>query len=70
MLGLLMAAYEMNRFKDEYQPKVIANAKAFALALKDCGFDVAGDPDISFTATHQVILKVGYAKGPEVAQRA
>ena len=69
MLGLLMAAYEMNRFKDEYQPKVIANAKAFALALKDCGFDVAGDPDISFTETHQVILKVGYAKGPEVAQR-
>ncbi len=69
MLGLLMAAYEMNCFKDEYQRKVIANAKAFALALKDCGFDVAGDPDISFTETHQVIVNVGYAKGPEVARR-
>ncbi len=70
MLGLLMAAYEMNCFKDEYQRKVIANAKAFALALRDCGFDVAGDPDISFTETHQVILNVGYARGPEVAQQA
>ena len=69
MLGLLMAAYEMNCFKDEYQRKVIANAKAFALALRDCGFDVAGDPDISFTETHQVIVNVGYAKGPEVARR-
>ncbi len=69
MLGLLMAAYEMNCFKDQYQPKVIANAKAFALALRDCGLDVAGDPDIDFTETHQVILNVGYARGPEVAQR-
>jgi aminomethyltransferase len=69
MLGLLMAAYEMNHFKDEYQPKVIANAKAFALALRDCGFDVAGDPDIGFTETHQVILSVGYARGPEIAKR-
>lgn len=69
MLGLLMAAYEMNCFKDEYQRKVIANAKAFALALSDCGFNVAGDPDISFTETHQVILNVGYARGPEVARR-
>jgi aminomethyltransferase len=69
MLGLLMAAYEMNCFKDQYQRKVIANAKAFALALRDCGFDVAGDPDISFTETHQVILNVGYSRGPEVARR-
>ena len=43
LLGLLMAAYEMNHFKDEYQPRVIANAKAFARALKECGFDVAGN---------------------------
>jgi len=69
LLGLLMAAYEMNCFKDQYQRKVIANAKAFALALRDCGFDVAGDPDISFTETHQVIVNVGYARGPEVARR-
>ena len=69
MLGLLMAAYEMNHFKDEYQRKVIANAKAFALALSDCGFDVAGDPEIGFTETHQVIVKIGYAKGAATAQR-
>lgn len=69
MLGLLMAAYEMNHFKDEYQPKVIANAKAFARSLKDAGLAVAGDPGIDFTETHQVIVKVGYARGPEMAGR-
>ncbi|MFH1103220.1 MAG: glycine cleavage system aminomethyltransferase GcvT [Pseudomonadota bacterium] len=69
LVGLLMAAYEMNAFKDSYQKQVLANAKAFAKALKDCGLDVAGDPEISFTQTHQVILNVGYAKGPEFARR-
>jgi aminomethyltransferase len=69
LLGLLLAAYEMNHFKDVYQPAVIANAKAFARALADCGLDVAGDPAISFTETHQVIARVGYAKGAEIARR-
>ena len=69
MLGLLVATYEMNHFKDEYQPQVIANAKAFARALSENGLDVAGDPEIDFTETHQVIIEVGYAKGPELAQR-
>ena len=69
MLGLLMAAYEMNYFKNEYQPRVIANAKAFARALKDCGFEVAGDPSIAYTETHQVVVNVGYAQGPEMARR-
>lgn len=69
LLGLLMAAYEMNFFKDEYQKNVLTNAKSFALALKECGLDVAGDPDVSYTQTHQVILKVGYAKAPEIAGR-
>ena len=68
LLGLLMAAYEMNCFKDEYQKKVLANAKAFAMALKEVGLDVAGDPDIDYTETHQVILNVGYSKGPEMAK--
>ena len=36
--------------------------------MKDCGLDVAGDPDISYTETHQVILNVGYARGPEIAR--
>jgi aminomethyltransferase len=69
LLGLLMAAYEMNHFKDEYQPKVLSNAKAFARALHDCGLPVAGDAADSFTETHQAIVEVGYAKGPEIAQR-
>ena len=69
LLGLLLAAYEMNHFKDAYQKQVIGNAKAFALALKDCGLDVAGDAAISYTETHQVIINVGYTKGPEIARR-
>jgi aminomethyltransferase len=69
LLGLLMAAYEMNHFKEEYQTKVIANAKAFARGLKDCGLDVAGDPAIDFTETHQVVVEVGYSRGPDIAGR-
>jgi aminomethyltransferase len=69
LLGLLMAAYEMNHFKGEYQPKVIANAKAFARALSDSGLNVAGDPDMDFTETHQVVVDVGYSCGPEIAGR-
>jgi aminomethyltransferase len=69
LLGLLVAAYEMNHFKDEYQQKVIRNAKAFARALKECGLDVAGDPAIDFTETHQVVVHVDYARGPEIAGR-
>ena len=67
MLGLLIAAMEMNAYKDLYQPRVIANAKAFAKALKECGLQVAGDPAIGFTETHQVIVEVGYAQGPSIA---
>jgi aminomethyltransferase len=69
LLGLLMATYEMNHFKDQYQPKVIANAKAFARALKECGLNVAGDPAIDFTETHQVVVDVGYSHGPEIASQ-
>ncbi len=69
LLGLLLAAYEMNAFKEEYQKNVLDNARAFALALKDCGLDIAGDPEISFTETHQVIINVGYARAPEIARR-
>ncbi len=69
MTGLLFAAYEMNHFKDAYQKAVVSNAKAFAAALKEQGLDVAGDPDISFTETHQVILNVGYGKGAKIARQ-
>ena len=31
--------------------------------------DIAGDPDVGYTQTHQVVLNVGYSKAPEVAKR-
>jgi aminomethyltransferase len=68
LLGLLAAAMEMNAFKDQYQPAVIANAKAFAKALHDCGLNVAGDASIGYTETHQVILEVGYGHGSRIAR--
>jgi aminomethyltransferase len=68
LLGLLVAAMELNTFKEAYQSKVVANAKALAAALADTGLDVAGDPAIGYTETHQVIVNVGYAKGPEIAR--
>ena len=37
LLGLLAAAMEMNRFKDEYQVQVIKNAKALAKGLAQAG---------------------------------
>jgi aminomethyltransferase len=69
LLGLLAAAMEMNAFKETYQPQVVANAKAFAKALKATGLNVAGDPAIGFTETHQVIIDVGFGRGPEIARR-
>jgi aminomethyltransferase len=69
LLGLLFATYEMRAFSDTYQPQVIANAKAFARALHDAGLDVQGDPALDFTETHQVIVRVGYGRGYEMATR-
>jgi len=68
LLGLLMATYEMNTYGREYQRQVIANAKAFALALKEQGLQVEGDPRVNYTETHQVILRVGYNRGIELAE--
>lgn len=68
LLGLLLAAIEMNAFKEEYQPQVIKNAKAFASALSNNGLKVEGDPEVNFTETHQVIINVGYAQGPGMAR--
>jgi aminomethyltransferase len=69
LVGLLLAAYEMNVFKSDYQKAVISNAKAFARALKDQGLTVEGDPRLGYTETHQVIVRVGYGKGPWAAER-
>jgi aminomethyltransferase len=69
LLGLLMAAYEMNAFKSEYQKAVILNAKAFAKALKERGLAVEGNPALGYTETHQVVMRVGYGVGPAIARQ-
>lgn len=69
LLGLLAAAMEMNAFKDAYAAQVTANARAFAQALDHCGLEVAGDRNLGFTQTHQVVVKVGYARAAAVARR-
>jgi len=68
-LGLLMAAYEMNTFKDAYQSAVIENAKSFAESLHAHGLEVCGDPSVRYTETHQVLVRVGYGAGAEIAKR-
>lgn len=70
LLALLMATYEMNAFKNEYQSRVRKNAKAFARALKDNGINVEGDETDGFTETHQVVIRVKkHGSGNELAQR-
>lgn len=69
LLGLYLAALEMNAFKGTYQPQVIANAKAFAKALADEGLQVEGDASMDYTETHQVVVNVGYAEGCRTAER-
>ncbi len=67
LLGLLMAAYEINVFKSEYQKAVLSNARSFARALKDRGLTVEGNPALGYTETHQVIVRVGYGRAPAMA---
>jgi glycine/serine hydroxymethyltransferase len=70
LLGLLMATYEMNAFKKEFQTAVRANAKSFAASLHSHGIPVEGDPADGFTDTHQVIIRVSaFGPGMEIARR-
>jgi glycine/serine hydroxymethyltransferase len=70
LLALLMAAYEMNEFKEVFQNQVRSNAKAFARALKDKGVPVEGDEADGFTETHQVLIRVKeFGNGMQIAQR-
>ena len=70
LLGLLMASYEMNEFKDDYQNQVRANAKAFARALHERGVPVEGDEADGFTETHQVLIRVSaFGNGMAIARR-
>jgi len=70
LLGLLMATYEMNQFKQDYQTQVIKNARAFAKALNSRGIAVEGDAKEGFTETHQVLIRVRqYGLGEDIARR-
>jgi aminomethyltransferase len=69
LLGLLLAAYEMNAFRDSFQVQVLANAKVLARALHEEGLEVAGDPALGYTETHQVVVEIGYGQGVEAARR-
>lgn len=70
LLALLIATYEMNAFKKEYQLQVRKNAQAYARALKDNGIDVEGDESEGFTDTHQVVIRVSkYGTGNDIAQK-
>jgi len=70
LLGLLMAAFEMNEYKDDFQHNVRSNAKAFARALKDKGIPVEGDEADGFTETHQVLIRTKqYGNGMDIARR-
>ncbi len=70
LLGLLLATYEMNAFKTEYQAAVVRNARAFARALDAAGLQVEGDRRDGFTRTHQVLLRVrAHGSGEDIARR-
>jgi glycine/serine hydroxymethyltransferase len=70
LVGLLLATYEMNQFKQEYQEAVLRNARALARALDAAGVRVEGERADGFTHTHQVILRVReHGTGEEVARR-
>jgi glycine/serine hydroxymethyltransferase len=70
LLALLMATYEMNAFKKEYQIQIRKNARSYARALKDNGIAVEGDESDGFTETHQVVIRISdYGDGIALARR-
>jgi len=70
LIGLLVAALEMNEYGREYQNQVLRNARAFARQLAGSGLEVEGDPSDGYTATHQVVLRVSkWGDGADIARR-
>jgi len=70
LLGLLLSAFEMNEFKEEYQAQVRKNARAFAHYLREAGMPVEGEEADGFTETHQVLIRVKkFGNGQEIARR-
>jgi glycine hydroxymethyltransferase len=62
------ALAELAAFGPEYARQMIANARAFAVALEANGFAVLGR-DQGHTATHQVVVDVGRERSAEVERR-
>ena len=69
LLGLLGATCEMIGYRDEYQPQVIGNARAFANALAGHGLSIEGDADNGYTDTHQVLVRGAPGSGGDMASR-
>ncbi len=70
LLGLLLATYEMNAFREDYQARVKRNAKSFAKSLKKHGVPVEGDEKDDFTETHQVLIRVRrFGPAQQIARR-
>jgi glycine/serine hydroxymethyltransferase len=70
LLSLLMATYEMNQFKEEYQGQVRANARAYARALSEKSIPVEGDENDGFTQTHQVLIRIkDFGNGMGIARK-
>ncbi len=68
LVPLAIAAYEFLEFGEQYADQVIRNAKAFAKALHEQGFNVQA-ADFGFTQSHQVAVDVGeLGGGDEVAR--
>ncbi|OFV68209.1 MAG: serine hydroxymethyltransferase [Candidatus Syntrophoarchaeum caldarius] len=57
LTALTIALLEMQTFGTEYAREVVKNAKAFAQALYESGFDVLCEP-LGFTESHQVVVRV------------
>ena len=67
---MLAATIEMNAFKDTYQSRVLANARAFAKACAAEGVPVEGGAEDGYTRTHQVIIRLNsFGDAKEIASR-
>lgn len=58
LLPMLISFKEIEVFGRSYAEKIISNAKAFAHALADVGFNVSGE-HFGYTETHQVHVIIG-----------
>ncbi len=68
LVPLAITAYEYLEFGEEYALQVVKNAKTFAQALHEHGFDVQAE-EFGFTESHQVAVNVAkLGGGDEVAR--